>query len=667
MNKTLLSLAIVVAMAFKTSAQTTNTATIDATSGNINIISKYIYSQFSEHLGNCIYDGIWVGKDSKIPNQAGIRTDVVEALKKLHVPALRWPGGCFADEYHWKDGIGLTKDRPKMINTNWGVVTEDNSFGTDEFMDLCQKLDCEAYISGNLGSGTVQEMSQWVEYLNSDNESPMTNLRKQNGREKSYGVKFWGVGNESWGCGGKMKAQYYADKALQFSAFLKNYGSNNLKQIAVGPNATDYNWTDVLMRETGTHFWGISLHYYTTLNGSATNFKESEWFKVMQSTLKMEEIIEKHAAIMDTYDPYKKVGLVVDEWGTWFDVEPNTNPGFLYQQNSLRDALVAGVNLNIFNNHSDRVKMTCIAQVVNVLQSMILTKGENMVLTPTYYVFDMFKVHQDAYLVPSELSCENYMYEGASVPALNMSSSIDNDGKMHISICNLHATKNEKLVCNLKGFDPLGITGKIITANKLNAYNSFDDPIQISDKLFSDFSFKKNQLTINIPPHSVITLEVDGDLNVDNESVKLKKPVKGIKYKLYDGDWEVIPDYKNLQPIKTGLVNNIVFPEDIPGSNFLLIYDGFIKIEKDGLYNFSLASDDGAKLFINNNMVINNDGRHGTVEHEGIKYLGKGFYPFRLEYFQAGGGKVLELNKLVKVNNSYEPVKFKDEDFWHEK
>ncbi|HNW49680.1 MAG TPA: alpha-L-arabinofuranosidase C-terminal domain-containing protein [Prolixibacteraceae bacterium] len=649
------------------SAQTNNTATIDATSTNANKINRFIYSQFSEHLGNCIYDGIWVGENSKIPNKDGIRTDVVNALKEIQIPALRWPGGCFADEYHWKDGIGTKSDRPKMINTNWGGVTEDNSFGTHEFMDLCNQLNCEAYISGNMGSGTVQEMSQWVEYITSGNESPMTDLRKSNGQEDPWKVSFWGVGNESWGCGGRMKAQYYANEALKFSAFLKNYSGNNLKQIMVGPNAEDYNWTDIVMRETGKTFWGMSLHYYTWLNASATDFKEDEWFNVMKSTLKMKEIIEKHAAIMDQYDPDKNVALVVDEWGTWYNVEPGTNPGFLFQQNSLRDALVAGVNLNIFNNHCDRVKMTCIAQVVNVLQSMILTKGEKMLLTPTYHVFDMYKVHQDAYLVPSQLNCENYEFNGESVPALNMSSSIDNNGIMHISICNLQATKAEELACNLKGYLPESVTGKIITAEKLNTYNSFDKPDQISIQNFSAFKLDKQSLNVTIPPHSVITLEVKGQLNLGDQSVKPKNPVKGLSYKIYSGNWYNIPDYRSMKPIQEGVVSNLVFPEKNPGSNFAIVYEGYIKADQPGIYNFAITSDDGAKMYINDHLVVNNDGRHGNIEREGITYMSKGYHPFRLEYFQAGGGMTLDLKMMVKIEGNFKKTEIPDEVFWHEK
>ena len=644
----------------------TNTATIDATKTSTYKIDPLIYSQFSEHLGNCIYDGIWVGKDSPIPNKNGIRTDVVEALKEIKVPSLRWPGGCFADEYHWKDGIGPKDNRSKMVNSNWGGVTEDNSFGTHEFMDLCEQLNCEAYISGNMGSGTVKEMSQWVEYLNSDNESPMTNLRKQNGREDSWGVKFWGVGNESWGCGGRMKPQYYADQALQFSTFLRNYSGNRLNQILVGPNADDYNWTEVVMRETENRFWGLSLHYYTNLNSSATNFDEDEWFEVMKSTLKMEELVSKHSAIMDKYDPAKNVALVVDEWGTWYNVEPGTNPGFLYQQNSLRDALVAGINLNIFNNHCDRVKMTAIAQVVNVLQAMILTKGEKMLLTPTYHVFNMYKVHQDAYWVPSQLKCENYEYEGNSVPALNMSSSIDRDGNMNISICNLHASKTEELTCSLKGYLPKNISGKIITSEKLNAYNSFDTPDYITIQDFSAFKLKDNDVQVSIPPHSVITLTINGNLNIGDHSVKPVNPEKGLNYKMYSGNWYNIPDYKNLNHIKEGIIKNLTFPEGTPKSNFAIVYEGYLKVEKTGVHNYSLISDDGSKLYINEHLVINNDGRHGDIEKDGIIYLSKGDHHFRLEYFQSGGGITLELNDIIKTDK-LEKVSISDENFFHEK
>ena len=312
---------------------------------------------------------------------------------------LRWPGGCFADEYHWRDGIGPYEDRPKTINTHWGGVVEDNSFGTHEFFHLCELLGADPYICGNVGSGTIQEMREWIEYITFDGPSSLAELRKANGREKPWKLPYFGVGNESWGCGGNMRPEYYADLYRRYSTYVRNFSDNRIYKIACGASDFDFRWTEVLMREAGRFMDGLSLHYYTvpgdwSNKGSATEFDEREWFVTMKKTLVMDDLITRHSSIMDYYDPEKRVGLIVDEWGTWYDVEPGTNPGFLYQQNTLRDALVAGINLNIFNNHCDRVHMANLAQTVNVLQAMILTEGERMVLTPTYHVFYMYKVHQ---------------------------------------------------------------------------------------------------------------------------------------------------------------------------------------------------------------------------------------------------------------------------------
>ncbi|HEY9124502.1 MAG TPA: alpha-L-arabinofuranosidase C-terminal domain-containing protein [Bacteroidales bacterium] len=620
-----------------------NVAEIDASKAKQKI-SKYIYSHFSEHLGHCIYEGIWVGENSTIPNKNGIRTDVVEALKKIQIPSLRWPGGCFADEYHWKDGIGPRNLRPSMINTNWGGVTEDNSFGTHEFMELCNQLGCEPYISGNVGSGTIQEMSQWVEYLNSDNVSPMTQLRKQNGRDKSWGVKFWGVGNETWGCGGNMKPDYYSDLALHFSSFLKNYGSNNLRKIMVGPSDEDYNWTETVMKEIGTNMWGLSLHSYTWANTkSATDFDEAGWFDVLNKTLRMETLVTKHSEIMDKYDPAKSVALAVDEWGTWYAVEPGTNPGFLYQQNTLRDALVAGINLNIFNNHCDRVRLAAIAQVVNVLQAVILTDKEKMILTPTYHVFDMYKVHQDALLVPTSLQCEDYTFNQKSVPSLNMSTSIDKNGVMHITICNLHATKEQVLTCNLKGYDVSKITGEIISADKLNAHNTFDKPNEIGIKAFTKFKTTKTGVDVTLPAHSVVMLTVDGKRQVSDMTIKPKNPKAGLKYDLYEGTWTKLPNFTTLTAVKQGVATEMDVIKGFPELNFGVVYKGLIKIEKDGMYDFGLSSDDGSRLIINDECIISNDGLHGMVEMQGSSYLQKGYHKFEVQFFQGGGGAGLQL------------------------
>jgi alpha-N-arabinofuranosidase len=480
-------------------------------------ISRHIYGHFSEHLGHCIYGGYWVGEDSNIPNTNGIRNDVVDALREMGIPNLRWPGGCFADEYHWMDGIGPRDQRPTMINTHWGGVTENNHFGTHEFMELCRQLDTEPVICGNLGSGTVQEMSQWVEYLNSDNISPMTDLRKANGREEPWGVKYWGLGNENWGCGGNMTAEYYANEMKRYSTYTKNYGDNRLYRVACGPNSADYHWMETLMRNgaPGRSFQGISLHYYTVTHnwsrkGSATQFDENEYFTTMSKTLFMDELLEKHINIMDRYDPENRVGLIVDEWGNWHDVEPGTNPGFLYQQNTLRDAMVAAVNLDLFNNYCRRVKMANIAQTVNVLQAMILTKDDQMVKTPSYYVFKMYKVHHDATLLPTDVTCENYENENDAIPAISTSASKSEDGKIHLTISNINPNKAISVTCELRGLNKVAFDrGEIITAEKINAYNDFGKEEEVTTKSFSDVKVNGNSLTVNLPSKSIVMLELN--------------------------------------------------------------------------------------------------------------------------------------------------------------
>lgn len=476
-------------------------------------ISKHIYGHFSEHLGHCIYGGYWVGENSEIQNTRGIRKDVVEALKKTNIPNLRWPGGCFADEYHWQDGIGPRTERPKMINTHWGGVTEDNSFGTHEFFDLCEQLNTTPYICGNVGSGTVEEMSKWVEYVNSDNVSPMTELRKQNGRENSWGIEYWGVGNENWGCGGNMTADFYADQYKRYATFCRNYGENNLKKIAGGANVNDYYWTETLMKKIPFHMmWGISLHHYTTNwwnKGPATGFEENLYFDILDRCLKIEKVIDKHMTIMEKYDPDKRVALVVDEWGTWYNVEPGTNPGFLFQQNTLRDAFVAGISLDYFNERCDRIKMANIAQTVNVLQALIFTKDDKIVLTPTYHVFEMYKVHQDATLLPMHIQCGNYSYKDKELPALTGSASKDKNGVVHISLVNIDPDKAIDMNIDLRGMDASKVGGRILTSTEVSDHNTFDKPDVVVPKDFSDAKIKNEKLVFTMPAKSIIVFEIE--------------------------------------------------------------------------------------------------------------------------------------------------------------
>lgn len=488
------------------------TINTDVTRGKIN---RNIYGHFSEHLGRCIYEGIWVGEDSPIPNTEGIRNDVVEALKNLNIPVLRWPGGCFADEYHWKDGVGPRSQRKSMINTHWGGVVENNHFGTHEFLRLCELLECEPYISGNVGSGTVQEMSEWVEYMTFDGVSPMADWRKENGREQPWKLKYFGVGNENWGCGGNMRPEYYADLYRQFQTYVRNYGDNTIYKIACGPNVDDYRWMEVVMREAHRFMDAISLHYYTVPRewsdkGAATGFPVQEWFQTLKKALYMDELITRHSAIMDQYDPDKRVGLIVDEWGTWYNVEPGTNPGFLYQQNTIRDALVAGLTLNIFHEHNDRVVMANIAQIVNVLQSVILTEGEKMLLTPTYHVFEMYKVHQDAERLDTHYSGGAYEMDGESIPHVSVSASRTEDGKINVSLCNLsHASKAEVSVAlrGLKG-SLSKVSGRQLTAGAPDAHNTFEAADNVKPAAFTDFEVEDQTLRAKLAPMSVTVLEL---------------------------------------------------------------------------------------------------------------------------------------------------------------
>ena len=439
------------------------------------VISKNIYGHFSEHLGRCIYQGLFVGKDSPIPNVNGMRKDVVDALKKIGVPVLRWPGGCFADEYHWEDGIGPQENRKRMVNTNWGGVVEDNSFGTHEFLELCEQIGCEPYINANVGSGTVREMAEWVEYLNSDGDSTVVQKRWANGRKDSWGVKYWGVGNENWGCGGNMRPEFYADQYRRFQTFCRQYGDNKLFKIACGPNTADYEWMDVLMERAHNYMDAITLHYYTLCGdkweekGSATDFTVADFYKTLCRAQRMDELVTRHREIMDRHDPEGRVGLIVDEWGAWYDVEPGTNPGFLYQQNTMRDAMIAAITLNIFNRNCDRVIMANLAQTVNVLQSVVLTEGDQMVLTPTYHVFDLYKAHQDAREIDCYVQSDKVGEGQWQIDQITASAS-EKDGVITLTVANVSA--DEAAEIRVEGVCASEISGRILQGD-INQYNDF--------------------------------------------------------------------------------------------------------------------------------------------------------------------------------------------------
>lgn len=509
------------------------------------LINKNIYGQFSEHLGRCIYDGVWVGKASPIPNVNGVRSDVIEALKHIKLPILRWPGGCFADTYHWKDGVG--KDRKPIANRYWGGTLEDNSFGTHEFMDMCEEIGCGAFLSGNLGSGTIREMVEWVEYIRDELDTPMAQWRRENGREKPWKLEAFGIGNEVWGCGGQMKPDYYADQFRQaahfvstacfggMAAMLSGLRPEKTMILASGPNANDFDFTEKFMKGISGGFMfnassgnlpadGMSLHYYTFPNFNADNlaemsgnplaslrtandFDENAWYYLLKGAAHVEDLIISHDHIMSQYDPQKKVGLMVDEWGAWHGVEKGTNPAFLFQQNTMRDAVLAALSLNIFNKHSDRVHLTTIAQMVNVLQSIILTEGDKMVLTPTYHVYDMFKGHQNATLLGSFIENSMVGPEGTQVNKLFESSSVNDQGNILCTICNTSIDSSELIEGTLYGANAGEISADILQ-NDPHACNTFDDPDKVS---VTSWKAEKTEsgFKCEIPAGSVVSIKIN--------------------------------------------------------------------------------------------------------------------------------------------------------------
>ncbi|MBM3761768.1 MAG: alpha-N-arabinofuranosidase [Acidobacteria bacterium] len=476
-------------------------------------VHRQIFGQFAEHLGFGIYGGIWVGEDSKIPNTRGYRNDVLNALRNLKVPVVRWPGGCFADEYNWREGVGPRSKRPVKINTHWGGVTEPNSFGTHEFMEFAELLGSEAYVSGNVGNGAPREMAEWVEYITSPAGS-LADERKANGRVTPWKLPYFGLGNELWGCGGNMRPEYAADVTRRYSTFIKPPAGVTVMKMASGPSDADYNWTEVFMRDASKHFDGIGLHYYTlpghwAKKGPAYGFDENAWAGTLSKTLKLDEYLTRHAAIMDKYDPAKRIWLGVDEWGSWYDPEPGTNRGFLQQQNTLRDALIAAMNINLFVKHATRVKMANIAQMVNVLQAMIFTKEEKIVLTPTYHVFEMFQPYMDSTSLGIQLTTPWYNKDQHTIPAISASAVRDGAGKMYAGLANADPNRSIAIEIRLEGAVPAKVSGRILTAGTMDARNTFEQPNALIPTTFDGAQILNGVVKAMLPPKSVVMLNIE--------------------------------------------------------------------------------------------------------------------------------------------------------------
>lgn len=490
------------------------TIDLDRTRGTV---SRHLFGHFSEHLGRCIYGGYWAGDDDSIESTRGIRNDVVEALKAIKAPNIRWPGGCFADDYHWRDGIGPRESRPPVVNTHWGGVVENNHFGTHEFFDLCDQVGAEPYICGNVGSGTVREMRDWVEYITGSNESAMGIERARNGRAAPWSLPWFGIGNENWGCGGQMRPEYYADLYRRFANYVRKSGGSDIYRIACGSYDDYYEWTEVLMREAAQWFEGLSYHYYTALpkdeglSRSATDFGEREWFRTMHRAFGVEKTLDRHITIMNRYDPEARVGLIVDEWGTWHDVESGTNPGFLYQQNTVRDALVAAHQLNAFAARSDRIHMANLAQTVNVLQAVLLVDGPTVIKTPTYHIFDMYTAHHDAERLDFSLDRGSCDTETGPIPSLSALCTTDSAGMLHVTVANIDPRNGASLELSVRGADgSLRLaSGRILAGDSMQARNTAEDPVAVVPR---SFDLEPGEIAggsatlLTIPARSVVSM-----------------------------------------------------------------------------------------------------------------------------------------------------------------
>ncbi len=483
-------------------------------------IARQIYGHFAEHLGRGVYEGVWVGPDSKIPNIRGYRTDVVDALKKLQVPVIRWPGGCFADLYDWRDGIGPRAKRPTRINVHWGGVTDNNAFGTHEFMDFAELVGAEAYVSGNVGSLSPYAMSQWVEYITSSENATLANERRSNGRDKPWTLKYLGIGNETWGCGGNMRPETAAAANARYMAFVNAPASMGMVKVASGASGNLDKWhdykafTEEMMKNGGPTFGGhmeaLSYHYYAmppdlAPKGPATGFTEEGWAKQLMYTLDLERQLKDVIGIMDSYDPQRQTALYVDEWGAWYQPEKGSTPGFLYQQNTLRDAQVAALSFNIFHRHTDRIKMANIAQMINVLQAVILTDKEKMILTPTYHVFDLYRPFMEATPFPATVSSAEYRFGDVRLPLVDVSAARTRDGKIVLAIVNTDPHRAVTVRTSLPG---TAASGRILASDRMDAHNSFDAPNTLVPKPFSG-TVENGRLVFQMPAMGVAVVTVE--------------------------------------------------------------------------------------------------------------------------------------------------------------
>ncbi|MDR3702576.1 MAG: alpha-L-arabinofuranosidase C-terminal domain-containing protein [Candidatus Sulfopaludibacter sp.] len=469
----------------------------------IGTVRPQFHSHFAEHLGSCVYGGLWVGRNSPIPNIDGYRKDAVTYLKELGIPVLRWPGGCFADDYHWRDGIGPYGKRPKRVNLHWGGYVEDNSFGIHEFMGLCKLIGAEPYIAGNVGSGSPDELRNWVEYCNHPGGSTLSDERIANGAREPFNIRYWGVGNENWGCGGPMTPEHYGEMYRIFTNYMRTFGGTQLFLVACGPNGNDMRWSRNLLSTIGAGRLpnGWSTHFYEGGDLAPTKFTTDAMYKQFRVFPNVEQCIVAQRALLDSYDPRRRCGVILDEWGVWDQMVPaeERSNGRLWQQSTMRSAVGAGLGLNIFNRLADKLYMANIAQMVNVLQSILLTdgpEGKNTVRTSTYYAFQLFKAHRSNMAVKVET-------ESSDPLSLSMSAS-KSASELVVSFVNPSATADLEVDCTVRGFPARSGTARILHSADLNACNTFENPDALAPKAHN-VAVEGGRVRLEAPALSVIT------------------------------------------------------------------------------------------------------------------------------------------------------------------
>jgi alpha-L-arabinofuranosidase len=499
-------------------------------------LNRNLLGHFTEHLGACIYDGMWVGTDSSIPNVNGVRKDTAEALKRIQAPVIRWPGGCFADTYHWRDGIGPRDKRPTTWNIFWGRE-ESNAFGTDEFMEFCRLAGASPYLCFNVGSGTVKEDIEWFQYCNGKDPITVVNERATNGHSDPYNVKYWSVGNETWGCGGNFLPEDYANRYAEITTYISRLAQGqNVEFVAVGLGTGDWNrkFFETLAararpfsprRISNVH--QLSIHHYFR-DGAAVDFSDKDYYDLLGSVGVLEGILRRTIGVIDefTQPEGQTIGIALDEWGVWHPI-PSTGDRALFQPNTLRDALLAAVTLNSLNGFGTRISMANIAQTFNVLQSLAFTRGAQMVLTPTFYVFDLFQPHMDATGLKTVLDSPTYEIESNQPAAIgfggqqnrpkiardyvSVSASLDiSRKKLCLTLVNQHLIDSMDVEIELvAGAAASGGKLRELTSANVRDQNTFEQPDVVKSPSEKSVSLRGRTFTQTVPAHSLQSLVLD--------------------------------------------------------------------------------------------------------------------------------------------------------------